>query len=253
MGREERYPGRDGSGALGATPRSPGGVSRPILPHMASPLSVRLRTETSDLHRLAERSGIMHGLLRGHLDRREYVALLRALHVVYASLERRMHALADDPVLQPFVDPALDRTKVLESDLESLHGENWEREVPVLPAAEAYAARIDAATPPALIAHAYVRYMGDLSGGQTLGRVISRALALPGDAGVAFYRFPGIPDVDAYKASFRAALDELSFDDVTADLVVREAQDAFRLNVRVFEDSGTQSGPSAVPPPLPVA
>lgn len=198
----------------------------------------------------------MHGLLRGHLDRGEYVSLLRALHAVYASLERRMHALADDPVARPFVDPALDRTTALEQDLVTLQGSGWAEDVPLLSAGEAYAARIAGATTPALIAHAYVRYLGDLSGGQALGRVIARALALPGDAasaGVAFYRFPGIPDADEYKGRFRASLDELMLDEAQADEVVREAQDAFRLNVRVFEEAGTRSAPSAAPLPPPAA
>ena len=195
----------------------------------------------------------MRGLLRGHLDRGEYVSLLRALHAVYASMERRLHALATDPVVRPFVDPALDRTPALEEDLVTLHGSGWAHEVPLLPAGEVYAARIDAATTPGLIAHAYVRYLGDLSGGQALGRVIARALALPDDAGVSFYRFPGVPDADAYKAHFRASLDELTLDATVADDVVREAQDAFRLNVTVFEEAGRQSAPCAAPPPPPSA
>ncbi len=195
----------------------------------------------------------MHGLLRGHLDRHEYAALLRGLHTVYSSLERRLHDLVDHPAVRPFVDPALDRTPALVADLVTLHGADWERDVPPLPAAIVYAARIDAATPPQLVAHSYVRYLGDLSGGQALGRVIARALALPDDGGVAFYRFPGIPDVDAFKERFRASLDAWMLDEAEADDVVREAQDAFRLNVRVFEEAGTRSAPSAVPPPPPAA
>lgn len=220
---------------------------------MVTPLSVRLRTETTELHRLAERSGIMHGLLRGQLDRGEYVALLRALHAVYTALERRLHAWPAGSQLQRFTDPALDRTAAIEEDLVALHGALWEREVPLLAAGAAYADRIEAASDPELVAHAYVRYMGDLSGGQSLGRVIARALALPDDDGVAFYRFAGIPDVDDFKARFRASLDAWSIDAATADDVVREAQEAFSLNVRVFEDAGTRSAPSAAPPPPPAA
>jgi len=218
---------------------------------MPTPLSQRLRTETADLHRLAERSGIMHGLLRGRLDRGEYVELLRGLQTVYTALERRLTALADDPVVRPFYHEALLRSAPLAEDLQALHGSGWTEEVAEQDAAHEYAHRIDAATPAQLVAHAYVRYLGDLSGGQALGKVIAKALALPDDAGVAFYRFPGIPDAEAFKAEFRTALDAWPLTESEADDVVREAQDAFRLNVRVFEAVGTRSVPSAAPPPTP--
>lgn len=42
---------------------------------------------------------------------------------------------------------------------------------------------------PLLLAHAYVRYLGDLSGGQIIGGRIRRAYGLKGKAGTAFYDF----------------------------------------------------------------
>jgi heme oxygenase len=42
---------------------------------------------------------------------------------------------------------------------------------------------------PLLLAHAYVRYLGDLSGGQIIGGRIRRAYKLPSTAGTAFYDF----------------------------------------------------------------
>lgn len=225
----------------------------PDAPAGATPLSQRLRTETAELHRLAERSGIMHGLLRGRLDRGEYVELLRGLQTVYAALERRLHALAADPVVRPFFDEALLRTPALAADIRALHDGDATADAEVQAAAARYATRIDAASPAQLVAHAYVRYLGDLSGGQALGRVIAKALALPGDEGIAFYRFPGIPDPEAYKVRFRASLDAWPLSPAEADDVVREAQDAFRLNVTVFEAVGTRSAASDAPPPTPAA
>ena len=45
--------------------------------------------------------------------------------------------------------------------------------------------------PAPLLAHAYVRYLGDLSGGQVIRRRVARAYGLEEDngAGVAFYEF----------------------------------------------------------------
>jgi hypothetical protein len=42
---------------------------------------------------------------------------------------------------------------------------------------------------PLLLAHAYVRYLGDLSGGQIIGGRIKRAYGLKGQEGTAFYDF----------------------------------------------------------------
>jgi hypothetical protein len=42
---------------------------------------------------------------------------------------------------------------------------------------------------PLLLAHAYVRYLGDLSGGQIIGGRIKRAYGLKGKEGIAFYDF----------------------------------------------------------------
>ena len=58
-----------------------------------------------------------------------------------------------------------------------------------------------------LIAHAYTRYLGDLSGGQILQRLLARSLELrPSE--LSFYDFPRFSDLDALKADYRKALDQ---------------------------------------------
>jgi hypothetical protein len=77
------------------------------------------------------------------------------------------------------------------------------------------------APPPAsnvlLLAHAYVRYMGDLSGGQTIKRSIQKAYGLHDSAGVTFYEYEvregngyrpaSARDLQGIKKWFRAGLD----------------------------------------------
>ena len=56
----------------------------------------------------------------------------------------------------------------------------------------AYTARLrklGESEPAALLAHAYVRYLGDLSGGQFIRRRIAKAYGLSDGAGTAFYEF----------------------------------------------------------------
>lgn len=197
-------------------------------------LSAALREQTRSLHADAERSGIMRNFLRGRIDRRGYVMLLAALHPLYEALETALDAHPDLPVR--FCP--LYRTPGLAADLEVLHGPEWPREIVVAPSARVLAdriARLAETGPTRLAAHAYVRYLGDLSGGAALGSLVRRALKLDNGAGTAFYAFPP-PDAAEWKARFRTALDTMGGEADTHADVVDEACAAFRLHITMFEE-----------------
>jgi hypothetical protein len=93
--------------------------------------------------------------------------------------------------------------------------------------------------PVLLLAHAYTRYLGDLSGGQVLRIVAAKAMDLPASGeGTAFYRFDRIPNARDFKVKYRAALDAAGISVRLADAVAREASLAFLLNIRVFQEIG---------------
>ena len=54
--------------------------------------------------------------------------------------------------------------------------------------------------------------------------------------GTAFYEFPEIPDEKAFKTTYRQNLDELPIDDATADRIVDEANAAFGVNMKMFQE-----------------
>ena len=56
---------------------------------------------------------------------------------------------------------------------------------------------LSAAKPGLLVAHAYVRYLGDLNGGQALRRVVARSLGLADGTGTQFYDFGDSADAAA--------------------------------------------------------
>lgn len=209
------------------------------------PLATALREGTAELHREAERAGIMRELLRGRVTRGGYCALLRNLHALYVALEANLLRHAADPAIGLISLPVLARGAPLASDLESLHGAQWEQEIPLRPATVRYIERLDdlARTEPrALLAHAYVRYLGDLSGGQILRRVVASALALTEDSGQAFYRFAESPEVLA--ARLRSALHSIALTPEEQARLVDEARLAFRHHIELFE----QLGDASVPP-----
>lgn len=203
---------------------------------MIPPLAERLRAATRELHVEVEHSGLMRRLLRGELPRSAYCLLLRNLHAIYASLEPALQRHADHPQITPWLHPALARRARLERDLEALHGADWEA-IPCAPAACGYAGHLQGLAdtePGRLAAHAYVRYLGDLSGGQALARIVTRSLAT--DEAVAFYDFGGRDDVGRLAAAFRQGLDRIASDEVAADAIVDEARAAFVRHRALFDE-----------------
>jgi heme oxygenase len=200
-----------------------------------APLPERLRLETRDLHAAAERSGVMGDLLHGRLGLASYRAMLRNLHTIYDALEAALDARQADPQVAPLRMPELYRTAALASDLDALDAGG--DETAVEDAAAAYAGRLAQmarAGSPALVAHAYVRYLGDLHGGQALKRVVARTYGL-GAEGTSFYEFGDDAEVLVHRAAFRAALAALPVSAADADLIVAEARWAFAQHQQLFE------------------
>ena len=209
-------------------------------------LPERLRLETRALHAATERTGAMAALLAGRLPRADYLAMLRNLHAIYAALEAALRAHAGTVPVAALQAGSLGRAAPLAEDLTSLHGPAWADELPVAAAAADYVARLQAlhaaAAPeaaPALVAHAYVRYLGDLHGGQVLQRLVARQYGLTGDAGAPgtrFYDFGTTPEVLALRQQLRGALGGLPFDAAEQDAVVAEACWAFEQHQRLFTE-----------------
>jgi heme oxygenase len=205
--------------------------ARPVL--AAGALADALRSRTRSLHREAESSGIMHDLLRGVGSRRGYALLLRNLLPVYRELEAGLERLKHAPGVRTIQEPALCRVHPIESDLASLYGAQWPRSLPLLDAGERYADVVSAAgrgDGARLIAHAYVRYLGDLNGGRVMKERLRRTLGLDTQQ-LAFFEFPGIADLDRFRSRYRLSFDLAASDLPDLEPVLAEAELAFRLNI----------------------
>ncbi|MEB4209850.1 biliverdin-producing heme oxygenase [Mycobacterium sp. 94-17] len=196
-------------------------------------LSVAMKEGSASEHDAAEQSPFMSELLAGRIGAAGYSEYLLRLRVVYAALEDAVRARRDDSMVAAVYDPALERLAAIDADLEHWLPQAAERRVDS-PAAAAYAERLGSLTwGGGLVAHHYTRYLGDLSGGRGIGKILGRAFELRG-AGLAFYEFPVRPK--PYKDAYRARLDALPADADEIDRIVGEVKFAFGLNQALFDE-----------------
>ena len=210
-----------------------------------SRLSTKLKQGTAKSHRAAENVSFVRNFIKGNIDRDLYVQLVANLYFVYDMLENELekHAPKVFPSLhQPL---KLNRTESLKNDLNFFLGSEWNTKIAPSLATKEYVERIRSiadANPILLIAHAYTRYLGDLSGGKVLQRVAKKALGLKVSdngsvEGLQFYEFPMIPEgAKAFKNHYRLTLDNMKLSSWQTNRLVSEANVAFVLNMRIFEE-----------------
>ncbi|MEG4084721.1 heme oxygenase (biliverdin-producing) [Microcoleus sp. POL10_C6] len=205
-------------------------------------LSTRLREGTMQSHTTAENTAFMKCFMKGIVEREPLRKLFADLYFVYSALETALQNHVNHPIIGTLYFPELNRTENLACDLAFYYGENWREEITASPAGCVYRDRIQTLSktdPVLLIAHAYTRYMGDLSGGQSLKNVIRSALSLPPDQGTNFYEFSQISTPEArrvFKERYRQTFDEFPVDADTIDRIVAEANTAFTLNQDVMHE-----------------
>lgn len=206
------------------------------------PLALCLREGTQKSHTLAENTVLMKCLRKGLISREPLRQLMANLYFIYGALELEMSRHANHPMVGKVYFPRLERTLQLEKDLTFYYGDSWRSQIQPSRKTIRYVMRLHAIAndqPALLVAHAYVRYMGDLSGGQGLRSKIRSALNLPEDMGTAFYEFEGLLAAEArqaFKAAYREALNNLSPDTALAAQLIEEANLAFQLNCDVMHE-----------------
>ncbi|EJU03349.1 heme oxygenase-like protein [Dacryopinax primogenitus] len=183
-----------------------------------------------------------------------------------SALESGLSLNSNNTVLGPTYHPSLlSRAPPLEADISFLLGTPEWKSHPI-PASllrsppkplQEYVERlkrVSEETPERLLAHAYVRYLGDLSGGQIIKRRLARKLSLASDSsagnedgpipGLAFFSFPplfvgagqaDLSEMQKIKQWFRAGMDEgVGNDETLKRALVEEANLAFDLNAGLF-------------------
>ncbi|XP_071300524.1 heme oxygenase 2 isoform X1 [Agelaius tricolor] len=204
-------------------------------------LSELLKEGTKESHDRAENTQFVKDFLKGRIKKELFKLATVALYFTYSALEEEMDHNKDNPLFAPLYFPVeLHRREALAKDLKYFYGEDWKEKIQCSEATQQYVDRIHHVgqhEPELLVAHAYTRYMGDLSGGQVLKKVAQRALKLPStEEGIQFYVFDNISNAQQFKQLYRARMNALDLDKNTKERIVEEANKAFRFNMQVFDE-----------------
>lgn len=205
--------------------------------------SARLRDVTRADHTAAETSEFITTLMDGSRNSRDYALLLAQYSYIYAALEQECRRLSGDPELAGILDPRLERSAFIEADLTGLLEQVGLGELPAeLPATAAYVRRIreSAQEPARLLGHHYLRYLGDLSGGQVIGRLVARHYGID-EAQLTMWKFEGIDKYKPYKDEYRDKLDGYATSAERADAMIEESIRGFQLNRDLFAALQDQS------------
>ena len=202
-------------------------------------LSHRLRAETKEAHTTAERSGVMRSLLRGTIELPQYVELLQNLAALYEALEIELDRNVNHPALHGVNWNAVRRSPALEHDIAQLVSAGSAASADVLVAAtREYVQRLHTLgqnAPELLFAHAYLRYLGDMYGGQIIRRILLEKVIPGREKAVSFYEFDAIENLHEFMVPFRDSLDAIPLSAEAADNMVAEAQLGYALHARMFE------------------
>jgi len=202
------------------------------------PFSTSLRERSTGAHSDSEGAGFMSDLMKGEGTREDYVALVAQHYFIYEALEAAAERMRKDPIAAAFISDKLTRLPALEADLEFLIGADWREQITPLPTTRRYVERIEQVGKTwagGFVAHHYTRYLGDLSGGIFIGRVMARRFGFETN-GIGFYLFDDIADPRAFKDAYREQLDATPWDDAEKERVIDEVLVAYQFNTDLFRD-----------------
>lgn len=198
-----------------------------------------LRKATREIHTQAEAHPLMQTLLAECPRAADYILYLDRMHAYYEALESGLQSAQNRmPALEPFGNPSLRRAPALEQDrsfFRRLHSVS-PRPSPAAEALRKHLTQLCRDRPVFLAAHAYVRYFGDLAGGQILQNRIRKAFALTGEDGLRFYLFGNLPGAATLRASMSAALDRLPIRTEAHPAFQEETCNAFLWNLQLFDE-----------------
>ena len=215
----------------------------------AEALSALLRASTSEIHKEAEQRPFMRAFFAGALPRDAYIGWLARQWHLYRTLETALDAVPSDRPEHGLVPTSLYRTERIEADLDYLTDGSWRDQDHLTAATRSYVQRIETSRvfPAGLIAHAWLRYMGNVGGRDVLRRLVAGSIgAVEGDErGLAFTDYSAVGEIRPFFANFHSKLDNLPLTDAEKDAAADEADAGFRLNIALTDELAADFGVKA--------
>ena len=194
----------------------------------------KLHAHIGKAHHQAEGMEFSRALLEGRATPLQLAGLLRALLPAYTLLEQEAPDLAT----------ALGATNIPWSDLARRHAlEHDLKQLAALPATPASAAAaswlgqiklLARQAPHRLMAHVYVRYGGDLSGGQQLGGQANAILSRHGLSALKFWSFE--QEIPALKKALHDGFEQMDLSEAEEEELLDEAVAAFKLTQKLLAE-----------------
>lgn len=194
----------------------------------------RLHGRIGKAHHQAEGMGFSKALLVGEATPLQLAALIRALAPAYGLLEQQAPELAAALGAREIPWAVLARRTALEHDAAKLAA------LPATPPSAAAAAWLERLAllareaPHRLLAHVYVRYGGDLSGGQQLAAQAQAILSVHGLPPLEFWAFS--QPIATLKQQLHDGFEALDLSDAEEEELLEESEQAFLLTQRLLAE-----------------
>jgi heme oxygenase len=196
----------------------------------------RLHGRIGAAHHQAEGMSFSRSLLAGQAHPLQLAALIRALAPAYDLIEARGPLLAAALGAEGFPWVDLARRQALQQDIARL------AVVPATPASAAaeiwleHLQRLAQQAPHRFMAHVYVRYGGDLSGGQQLAEQAKAILAGQGLPPLQFWEFQR--SIPALKQGLHDAIERMELSEDEEQELLEESVVAFHDTQRLLAELG---------------
>jgi heme oxygenase len=190
-----------------------------------------LSDRTSVLHKIAERSGFNMVLFQGKATRETYGKYLLHKYHIYSALEASFNKLHADENISMFQFPELKRKEAITKDLNEFLGDGWKNEAK-LNSVSSYIYRINLLAkenPALLIAHAYVLYFADLSGGFIIKKILKEQYKF-NENELNAYNFSEVKDVADFKKNYLSLLQKLVEKNDLQEDFIEEAKLAYMFS-----------------------